>query len=256
VNLSVAVASGDAPRLRWLLNALEEQTAENDAFEVIVAHSGDSAVVELCRTHPLREAVTLRWVASAPGTAAQQDAAWRDARSGLVAFLSSDVRPPDDWVVRCLATAEGRSTAVIQGAVVTDPEEWREKLAPRWYAPVVAPPDFDARLDNSLWPVTALRELAATELGDEPAAGEMLRAADSTPGLIAASELVVYSRPVAIGFRQALSSSLRTGREFGRGRRPSTAAETALAGLRLPARLILAVAGMIGRGAIRARREP
>ena len=38
-DLTVAVASHERPlRLRWLLNALEEQTLERARFEVVVCH--------------------------------------------------------------------------------------------------------------------------------------------------------------------------------------------------------------------------
>src|SRR4051795_3420857 len=80
--VSVVVASHDRPvRLRWLLNALEEQTLAPGRWEVIVAHDSGADTETLLRSHPLARAGGLRHLRLAPGTgpAAKRNAAWRAA---------------------------------------------------------------------------------------------------------------------------------------------------------------------------------
>ncbi|MDQ3936983.1 MAG: glycosyltransferase family 2 protein, partial [Actinomycetota bacterium] len=68
-DIAVVVPSHDRPlRLRWLLNALEEQTLAPGRFEVIVAHdSRDPETEALLRDHPLAAGGTLRHLRFAPG---------------------------------------------------------------------------------------------------------------------------------------------------------------------------------------------
>jgi len=75
-DVAVVVASHDRPlRLRWLLNALEDQ--DHDAFEVIVAHDSGDETEALLRDHPLARAGVLRHLRFAPGLgpAAKRNAA-------------------------------------------------------------------------------------------------------------------------------------------------------------------------------------
>src|SRR3954468_16803872 len=69
--VSVVVPSHDRPlRLRWLLNALEEQSLPAGEWEVVVGHdSSGPETDELLRTHPLATAGTLRHVTLPPGSA-------------------------------------------------------------------------------------------------------------------------------------------------------------------------------------------
>ena len=66
--ISVVVASHDRPvRLRWLLNALEEQTLDPARWEVVVGHdSAGPETAELLATHPLARSGRLRHVALPP----------------------------------------------------------------------------------------------------------------------------------------------------------------------------------------------
>ncbi|HEY3020239.1 MAG TPA: glycosyltransferase family A protein [Solirubrobacteraceae bacterium] len=126
--LTVAVASHERPlRLRWLLNALDEQTLERDRFEVVVCHdSAGEATERALREHPLAAAGVLRHVRLPPGTgsaARQRNVAWRAGRAAVVVFTDDDCRPPADWLERVLAAVRRRPGAVVQGAVRPDPVE-------------------------------------------------------------------------------------------------------------------------------------
>jgi glycosyltransferase involved in cell wall biosynthesis len=110
LKLSVVVASHDRPlRLRWLLNALEEQTLDRAGWEVVVAHDASGPETEaLLRSHPLATAGVLRHLSFAPGPgpAAKRNAAWRLARADTILFTDDDCRPPADWLASALAAVE------------------------------------------------------------------------------------------------------------------------------------------------------
>ena len=124
----MVVPSHDRPvRLRWLLNALEEQTLARDRFEVIVGH--DSAGPEtdaLLTSHPLARDGTLRAVRLEPGTAPpgrNRNAAWRAARAPLIAFTDDDCRPPKEWLEQLLTAVRANPGAIVQGRTDPDPED-------------------------------------------------------------------------------------------------------------------------------------
>jgi glycosyltransferase involved in cell wall biosynthesis len=103
VTVSVVVASHARElRLRWLLNALEEQTLARESWEVVVVHDYDAAVAErVIERHPLFESGTLRHRAIEPGTgspARQRNIGWRMGRGRLVAFTDDDCRPEPGWL--------------------------------------------------------------------------------------------------------------------------------------------------------------
>src|SRR5215204_4358933 len=95
--ISLVVASHARPlRLRWLLNALEEQTLDRSRWELIVVHDNPDAdaTEDLLRTHPLAQSV-LRHHRLPVGTgspARQRNVGWRDARAPVVAFTDDDCR--------------------------------------------------------------------------------------------------------------------------------------------------------------------
>src|SRR4051794_41815669 len=99
VELTVAVASHErALRLRWLLNALEEQTVPREHFEVVVCHDSAGEETErLLREHPLARAGVLRHVRLPAGSGAaarQRNEAWRAGRAPGAGFTRDDCRPP------------------------------------------------------------------------------------------------------------------------------------------------------------------
>lgn len=131
----MVVASHARPlRLRWLLNALDQQTLERALWEVVVCH--DSAGPETDRVlagHPLTARGTLRFTSLPPGTAppgANRNAALRLARAETVVFTDDDCRPPNEWLERVLAAAREHPGAVIQGPVDGDPDESAMRRSP------------------------------------------------------------------------------------------------------------------------------
>ena len=126
--ISVVVPSHDRPlRLRWLLNAMAEQTLPRDRWELIVGHdSSGPETEELLRTHPLAQAGVLRHVTLEPGTAPpgrNRNAAVQLVRAPVIAFTDDDCRPPADWLENALAAAKRHPGAVIQGSTMPDPDE-------------------------------------------------------------------------------------------------------------------------------------
>src|SRR5687768_10147356 len=124
--VSVVVAShGRHLRLRWLLNALEEQTLDRARWEVIVVHTyDDRTAARVLDSHPLNEAGVLRQMSVEPGTGSpskQRNIGWRAARAAVIAFTDDDCRPEADWLERLLAAAEKAPDAVVQGRTRPDP---------------------------------------------------------------------------------------------------------------------------------------
>ncbi len=159
--ISVVVPSHDRPvRLRWLLNALAEQTLPRERWEVVVAHDSSGAdTEELLRTHPLAREGVLRHLTYEPGAspmATRRNAAWRVARSPLVAFTDDDCRPPPEWLERALAAANRHPGAVVQGATRPDPDEWAEGFGPNLHTQNIHPPTPWAETCNIVYPRAVL----------------------------------------------------------------------------------------------------
>src|SRR3954470_12047067 len=102
LQVSVVVPSHErVTRLRWLLNALEEQTLPRSRWELVVVHDSADGTEELVTTHQLAREGLLRRVRLAPGTgtaSVQRNAGWREARAPLIAFTDDDCRPEPDWL--------------------------------------------------------------------------------------------------------------------------------------------------------------
>src|SRR3954462_9223317 len=141
MDVSVVVASRGRPlRLRWLLNALDEQRAEGVEWEVVVASDPPSA-------GPLEEHPRVRVAAGGSGTrAARLDDARRAARGTTVAFVHDDCRPPAGWLAAIAGAARRHAGAVLEGR--TRPDPWEASLLP--LAPYAATHSIDT---PSAWPV-------------------------------------------------------------------------------------------------------
>jgi GT2 family glycosyltransferase len=155
--VSVVVPSHERPlRLRWLLNALEEQSLARDRWELVVVHDcrGESSE-ELLRTHPLRADGTLRHLRLPAGTGTpgrQRNAGWRDAQAPLVTFTDDDCRPDPRWLEELLAAARANGGAIVQGATRPDPFESEILAAPHARTIEVDPPGPFAQTCNILYP--------------------------------------------------------------------------------------------------------
>ncbi len=154
---SVVVASHARPlRLRWLLNALEDQT--HDSFEVIVVHDYDRATA----TRIFGDHDRVRRIAIEPGTgspARQRNLGWRDARAPLVAFTDDDCRPEPGWVAALVAAARRAPGRVVQGRTRPDPFERDVFAAPHVRTLDVDPPGRFAQTCNILYPRDLLERL-------------------------------------------------------------------------------------------------
>ncbi|HYI38562.1 MAG TPA: glycosyltransferase [Thermoleophilaceae bacterium] len=154
-------------RLRWLLNALEEQTLPRERFEVIVVHDYVGAEAELVAGHPLAQDGTLRELRIEPGTgrpSVQRNMGWRAARAPLVAFIDDDCRADEGWLDAVVAAAEALPGAILQGTTRPDPFETASLAGPHARSLWVTPPDDFAQTCNIAYPRAVLE---ATEGFDE-----------------------------------------------------------------------------------------
>lgn len=178
-DLSVVIPShGRRLRLRWLLNALEEQTAPAGRWEVIVVHDYDHRDTEaVLERHPLAVAGTLRHIRIAPGTgspARQRNLGWREARAPLVLFTDDDCRPAPDWVQAMLEAAVAHPGAIVQGRTRPDPHESAVRSSPHARTLDVKPPSPFAQTCNILYPRAVLEACAGFDEAFPGAAGEDL----------------------------------------------------------------------------------
>ena len=194
----MVVASHARPlRLRWLLNALEEQTLPREAWEVVVVHGYDAGTVaRFLDDHPLATTGTLRQVGPPEGggvPARQRNAGWRAARGELVAFTDDDCRPEPDWLERLVAGAEREDGAVVQGATRPDPLEHDVFAAPHVHTLEVDPPGRFAQTCNILYPRALIERLGGFD--ERAIVGEdidlSLRAQEAGTPLVGAPDAVV-----------------------------------------------------------------
>lgn len=163
IEVSVVVASHARHlRLRWLLNALEEQTFTG-SWEAIVVHDYDASTAErVIERHPLSEAGRLRHIAIEPGTgspARQRNIGWRAARAELVAFTDDDCRPDPRWLERLVASAREHPSEVVQGATRPDPLEAGVQAAPHVRTMRIEPVNAYRQTCNMLYPRDLLGRL-------------------------------------------------------------------------------------------------
>jgi GT2 family glycosyltransferase len=199
IGVSVVVASHARPlRLRWLLNALEQQTLDRDRWEVVVAHDYDEQTIRrVVKTHPLYEAGLVREIGIPPGTgpSAKRNLGWQKASKELIAFTDDDCRPETDWLERFVAAAEQAPGRVLQGRTQADPLERAILAAPHVRTQHVEPITPFAQTCNILYPRALLEELDGFNVSLPHPAGEdadlALRAAAAGVPMMAAPEAVV-----------------------------------------------------------------
>ena len=207
-SVSVVVASHARPlRLRWLLNALEEQTLARARWEVVVVHDYDEeTAARVLARHPLAGDGTLRQLAIDPGSgspARQRNLGWREARAPLVAFTDDDCRPDPGWLEALLRAAAGAPGAVVQGTVRPDPHEWAVLLAPHVRTLQVDPVNPYAQTANILYPRELLERLGgfdeAAVAGEDVELALRARAAEApfaaAPGALVHHAIESHSPP-------------------------------------------------------------
>lgn len=217
--IAVVVPSHDRPlRLRWLLNALQEQTLAPERFEVVIVHdSAGPETDELLRTVPLAQLPGLRALGLKPGSAlagGKRNLGWRSARAPLIAFTDDDCRPPPQWLERALAAAHANPGAIVQGATRPDPDE-RDLLhrAPRAHSQEIDPPTLWSETCNIVYPRAGLERVGGfgegVLTGEDSELGARARAAGIA--FVAAPEVLTYHAVAT----PALSAHLRSLRRWG-----------------------------------------
>jgi GT2 family glycosyltransferase len=184
-------------RLRWLLNALEEQTLAPERWDVVVVHTYDAPTAErVIERHPLAEAGRLRHVAIEPGTGSpsrQRNIGWRGARGELIAFTDDDCRPEPEWLERLLTVAHAHPGQVVQGKTRGEPLEREILRAPHVRTLWVDPVGPYAQTANILYPRALLERLDGFD--ERAIAGEdvglSLRARRAGATLVAAPDAIV-----------------------------------------------------------------
>lgn len=199
-DLSVVVPSHDRPlRLRWLLNALEEQRLDRDRWEVIVVHDdAGSETEELLASHPLAETGVLRRLRLPPcGPARKRNAGWRAARGRSIVFTDDDCRPPADWLERASSAVERHGRAVIQGTTRPDPDELSLLQASPWSRTQnITPPVVWAQTCNIIYPRAVLEDADGFDEAYPEAAGEdtdlALRARERGARYVGEPDMLTY----------------------------------------------------------------
>lgn len=202
-DISVVVPSHNRElRLRWLLNALEEQDLPRERWEVVVAHDSEDGgrTATLLGEHPLAAAGNLRSVRLEPGpgnsASRLRNAAIRETRAPLVAFTDDDCRPPSSWLSRALAAADRHPGAVVQGMTKGDPEEAVEERGGYVHRQNVVPPSPQAETCNIIYPRHVLDRVGGFVEDPPLAAGEdtdlVLRAQATGVAHVGAPEVLTY----------------------------------------------------------------
>jgi glycosyltransferase involved in cell wall biosynthesis len=195
--VSVVVPSHErGTRLRWLLNALEEQTLPRSQWELVVVFDSTDDTEELVRTHPLAP----RYVRLTPGSgtaSVQRNAGWRAARADLIAFTDDDCRPEPGWLSRLLDVARAHPRAIVQGATRPDPYEAEiMKWAPRARSIEESdPPGPHAQTCNILYPRAALEAVGGFDESIRTAGEDLdlaARVRATGAAYVGAPEAVVY----------------------------------------------------------------
>lgn len=131
--VAVCVSTCDrADRLARLVAALEAQSLDPAAFEVVVTDDGsrdDTAetLAKLAATSPL--ALRVLTHPTRRGPAAGRNRAWRASRAPVVAFTDDDCVPQPGWLEAGLAAMAGRR-AVVAGRTAPPPDQLARAAGP------------------------------------------------------------------------------------------------------------------------------
>lgn len=209
--ISVVVPSHDRPlRLRWLLNALEEQSFTG--FEVVVVHDSSGGETDaLLAGHPLRP-LGLR--VDPCGPARKRNVGVQAARADLVVFTDDDCRPPADWLERLHGAASRSPGAVVQGRVAPDPDEIAVLHHATWArSQEVEPPSPYGQTANMLYPRALLLEAGGFDEALPVAAGEdtdvLLKVRALGAPYVGAPEAVTFHAVLDGGLRARLRDAWR-----------------------------------------------
>lgn len=105
----------NAPGLRECLSRLRAQDGFAGAFEVIVVDNGSRPELAIPEAYPFL--VVLKQCA-APGSYAARNAGVRAANGSIFAFIDSDCRPREDWLVKGVnALAAADACGIVGGDV-------------------------------------------------------------------------------------------------------------------------------------------
>lgn len=200
--VTVVVPSHDRRlRLRWLLNALEDQTLPRKRWEVIVVHDySPEDTRDIFDRHPLARGGTLRHIGIEPGTgsaARQRNLGWRSAAAPLIAFTDDDCRPDAAWLEALLAAAHTHPGAIVQGKTLPDPLEVAVYASPHHRTVQERrPPGRFAQTCNIAYPRALLERVRGFDEEIRAPAGEdldlKLRAEAAGSAYVGAQEAVVY----------------------------------------------------------------
>lgn len=160
IAVSVVVASHARElRLRWLLNALEEQTLA-DAWELLIVHDYDPPTAErVIERHPITSQRTVHAITRGGGPGLRRNIGWRAARGELIAFVDDDCRVEPDWLERLVAAAREHPGHVIQGRTRPDPFEEQVLKAPHVRTLDIKPVNSYRETCNILYPRELLERL-------------------------------------------------------------------------------------------------
>jgi GT2 family glycosyltransferase len=205
--IAVVVASHERPiRLRWLLNALAEQTRPAD--EIVVAHNpDDAATADVLHSYPVRAVV------ATGGPAALRNAGWRAASAPLIVFTDDDCRPPAQWLAEAACAAAANPGAIVQGATRPDPDELGVlHHAPHARSQEIEPPHVMAQTCNIAYPRAVLERAGGFDESFPQAVGEdadlALRARAAGAPFVAAPAMLTY-HAVDWGLARRLRGSWR-----------------------------------------------
>ncbi|HWH09931.1 MAG TPA: glycosyltransferase [Solirubrobacteraceae bacterium] len=214
--ISVVVPSHDRPlRLRWLLNALEDQTLDRNLWEVVVCHdSRGPETGELLRGHPLAAAGLLRelTIEAGHGPGIKRNRAWRAARAPLIAFTDDDCRPPPEWLAGALAAALANPGGIVQGRTQPDPDELGVLHAgPRMRSQEIDPPVLWSQTCNIVYPRAVLDAVGGfdDELDWVEDVELACRARDAGAPYVGAAEVLTYHAVDSASLRAVFRAAWR-----------------------------------------------